>query len=42
MHELRVANAVKDNELGIANKKIEELNDVIKEKMIELERIPQL
>jgi len=42
MHDLRVANAVKDNELGIANKKIEELNDVIKEKEKELERIPQL
>ena len=42
MHDLRVANAVKDNELIVANKKIEELNDVIKEKEKELERIPQL
>jgi len=40
MHDLRVANAVKDNELIIANKKIQELHDVIKEKEKELERIP--
>jgi hypothetical protein len=37
-----VANAIKDNELGVANSKIESLNETIKEKEKELEQIPLL